>query len=671
MLVRVLVSKPRVDVVPKDVAEFLDEKVVRRLVKENRGVAVFVPTRAEVERLAADLTARWPKLNSAFYHGGEPIRVIRPYLEGQVEKPFLLAMTAAGQSAINVPGLDTVIIYDARYGNVVDRGRNVLHRLYLGANEILQMAGRVHGRVARGEVTILTDRPLRFQDLKPTPPEFQLAGDAERVALTCAALGVDAGDLELPVPLDRLAYRNAITRLTERGIVAEGRLTELGREVEAMPVERSWGELLVQCDPELAPVLAVASNVDSLHRMSREERDFRGIAITGSDHLTGYNLYAEAVNRFGSVEKVFGLDRHLFEEGIQAWAEERGVLVKAIEDAAMGMASVYRSLELHLPRGLPYVSKELKAKFLDLLARVMPFDLVIDESTADGQNVRIGKSSLAGNWGAVTGTIRYFADRFGTPRASIDGTTIPFELVRRNAKRGPPMVRIVGGRKGGHRLIVARTLSYFGFDLDTAEEPLIEPVGEGLAASLVGALALGLVDGSAPHPDQGLVRRAVRELGELWRRSGGREKGCDPERARQAVAAQLAGVASWQAFQERRITLRVEDYIAAAARERLAALPSTIRLFGDATAIEYDIVRGRAVARLRLREGQARRLTEHDLPAFDRPVLYSVTRGDEAPLEAESLEALGALLRKPSPRSHPHRARKERHRIPKPPKRRR
>ena len=54
-----------------------------------------------------------------------------------------MAMTAAGQSALNVPGLDTVIIYDARYGNVVERGRNVLHRLYLGANEILQMKRRL------------------------------------------------------------------------------------------------------------------------------------------------------------------------------------------------------------------------------------------------------------------------------------------------------------------------------------------------------------------------------------------------------------------------------------------------------------------------------------------------------------------------------------------------
>jgi hypothetical protein len=621
-----------------------------------------------VERLARDLVVRWPKLNAAFYHGGEPIRVIRPFLEGQVAKPFLLAMTAAGQSAINVPGLDTVVIYDARYGNVVDRGRNVLHRLYLGANEILQMAGRVHGRVARGEVTILSDRPLRFEDLRPTPPEFQLAGDAERVALTCAAMGVDAGDLELPVPLDRIAYRRAIARLTERGLVADGKLTDFGREVEAMPVERPWGELLVQGGAELAPILAVASNVDSLHRMSREERDLRGVAITGSDHLTVYNLYAEAVNRFGLVDRVYGLERHLFEEGIAEWAEERGVLVKAIEDAAMGMAAVYRSLELPLPRGLPYVSRDLKQKFLELLARVMPFDLVLDEQTADGQEVRVGKSSLAGTWGAVAGTVRFFADRFGVPRASIDGTTIPFEMVRRFAKRGEPVIHVGGPRK--HQgLVVARTVSYFGFDLETIEEPMNGPVPVEMRPVLRDGLTEALIDGSAAHPDHGPVKRAVRELDELWRRSGGREGGCAPDRVRAAVARQLDGITSWKDFQARRVTLDLAEFIDPAARARLEALPTTVRLFGDATAVEYDIERGQAIARIRLREGQARRLDGDDLPALDRPLRFLVARGGEAPIEAESLEALGALLRKPLPKAHPQRRREEKRRIPRPPRR--
>src|SRR5678815_125501 len=293
--------KARVEVLPQTPDEFFNERYIRHVLKERRGVAVFVPTRAEVERLAEDLGTQWKRLTTAFYHGGEPIRVIRPFLEGEVERPFLLAMTAAGQSALNVRGLDTVVILDARYANKVDRGRNVLHRLYLGANEILQMAGRVHGRVPNGEVTILSDRQLDFEALRPTPPEFQLAGDAERVALTCAALGVDARDLDLPVPLDKVAYRRALELLTARGLVREGRLTDYGREVEAMPVDRPWAELLVKADASVVPIAAVCSNIESLHRMTREERELHGVLVQGSDHLTAYNLFAEAVNQHGSL----------------------------------------------------------------------------------------------------------------------------------------------------------------------------------------------------------------------------------------------------------------------------------------------------------------------------------------------------------------------------------
>ena len=153
---------------------------------------------------------RAPRINTAFYHGGEPIRILRPFLEGGEQKPYFLAMTAAGQSALNVHGLDTVVIDDMRFTSIVERGKNVLTKLHLGANEILQMAGRVHGRVAGGRVFILSDRDIDFFSLKPTEPEFQLAGDSERVAITCADLGVRADELELPVPLDRVAYRRAI-----------------------------------------------------------------------------------------------------------------------------------------------------------------------------------------------------------------------------------------------------------------------------------------------------------------------------------------------------------------------------------------------------------------------------------------------------------------------------
>jgi hypothetical protein len=655
--------KAKVQVLPQAPDEFLNERYVRHIIKEKRGVAVFLPTRAEVERLGAELGEQWKRLTTAFYHGGEPIRVIRPFLEGEVERPFLLAMTAAGQSALNVPGLDTVVIYDARYGNVVERGRNVLHRLYLGANEILQMAGRVHGRVPHGEVVILSDRDLVFEQLRPTPPEFQLAGDAERVAITCAALGVDAGDLELPVPLDRTAYRRAAGLLTSRGLVEDGRLTPYGRQVEAMPVERPWGELLVHASGDLVPIVAVCSNIDSLHRMTREERDLHGVVVNGSDHLTAYNIYAEAVNQHGYVGQVYGLPRHLFEDGLAEWAERRGVLMKAIEDAALGTASVYRSLEVPLPKQLPYASKELRKQWAALLARFMPFDLVIDEHTADGQEARVSKTSVAGSWGAVAGTLRFFADRFGVPRAGIEGTTLSYDLVREHATLGPPRVVLTGPRK--HQgLAVERRRSYFGFDLDTEVAPLPGEVPVGLRDAARDVLAGALLAGQTPHPDQGRVRRAVEALDELWRRSAGTLEAASPESVRGLVRAQLEPVRSWDEFLRTRIVLDPSALVDPDTRGRLESLPSMVRLRGDAVPVDYELADGTGVARVRLREGQARRLRTDELPPLDRPLRFAVLRGRHEPVLADSLPELLAALRR-APRGarqesdeHPRRGRR-------------
>src|SRR5207244_6273287 len=135
----------------------------------------------------------------------------------------------------------------------------------------------------------------------PGAPGFALAGGRGGVAITLAALGVAAHDLDLPVPLDRRAYREALQLLTERGLIEQGRLTRYGREVEAMPVDRPWGELLYHAEGELTPIVAVAANIDSLHRMTREERDLKGLIVPGSDHLTAYNVFAEAVNKHGSL----------------------------------------------------------------------------------------------------------------------------------------------------------------------------------------------------------------------------------------------------------------------------------------------------------------------------------------------------------------------------------
>src|SRR5215208_6807745 len=463
----------KVEIADKEPAEFLDDKFLQKVYKEKRGVALFVPTRKGVEQAAEYVRERAPRINTAFYHGGEPIRVLRPFLEGGERKPYFLAMTAAGQSALNVQGLDTVVIDDVRFTSIVERGKNVLTKLHLGANEILQMAGRVHGRVAGGRVFILSDRDIQFAALRPTAPEFQLAGDSERVAMTCADLGVAADQLELPVPLDRVAYRRAVSLLEQRGIIENGRLSRYGKAVEAMPVDRPWAELLVNADDELVAYLGVMSSIESLHRMTREDRDLSGVTVPGSDHLTAYNLYAEAFSHCGYIGEVYALPRHLFDESIERWAEQRGVLVKAIEDAALATASIYRALGMELPTRMVNARDHIYRKFTQLLAQYMPFDLVIDEHTADGTEARVSKTSVCGSWGAIAGNLRYFADRSGIPRAAIEGTQIPMELIRRYATRGKVELLYDPRRKHGP-LTLKRSVEYFGFELESELETVEE-----------------------------------------------------------------------------------------------------------------------------------------------------------------------------------------------------
>jgi hypothetical protein len=651
----------RVTVTPERTREFLGPHFLRRVVREGRGVAVFVPTRAEVEDVAEEIGARWPALATAFYHGGEPIRVIRPFLDGSAPKPFLLAMTAAGQSALNIRGLDTVVILDARYQNVVRGGRNVLTRLPLGANEILQMAGRVHGRVAGGQVTILSERQIDFASLRPGPPEFQLAGDAERVALTCAALGVDARELELPIPLDRRAYAEAVALLESRGIIEEGRLTRYGAEVEDLPVERPWGELLLAADDDLVPTVAVCSSVESLRRMTREERMLRGVLVPGSDHLTVYSLYAEAVNEHAGIEVVHGLPRHVFRPSVDEWAERRGVLVKALEDAALGLASVCRALEMPLPARLPLADSAMLRRFQGLLARLAPLDLVVDEETATHEAVVVSRGSVCGTWGGIVGTIRYFADRSGGARAAIEGTQLPYDLMRQYALPQAPEVIYDPDRKRSP-LAVLRRLRYFGFDIDREIEPLeaIPPELRGPARS---ALVEALMTGRARHRDARHLRQTLERIGELVRRAGGALPGADGAAVRTELGRRLASVTHIGDFAKVDLALEVGQFVTEERRRELEALPAWVDLAGERCPLDYEVVDGVSTVRARLRERAARALRPQDLPRLDRPLGFTVLRGKRAALRADSLEELKYLLGEREPgRPSPGRARKHRRR---------
>jgi len=619
---------------------FLGDRFMRHVHKGKRGVAVFVPTRAGTEEVAKELGARYPQMLTEYYHGGEPVAKLRPFLEGDgAPHPFVLSMTSAGQSALNIRGLDTVVIEDAQFTTIVERGKSVLTRLPLGPNEILQMAGRVHGRVENGEVWILSERDIDFESLRPVVPNFQLAGDPERVALTCASMGVRADELDLPVPLDRIAYRRSVELLEKRGLIANNRLTEYGKRVEVLPVDRAWGELLVNADEHLVPVVTGCASIESLHRMLKPDNDIGQYVVKGSDHLTAYNIYQHVLDEIGMMGRVYDLPRHVFdEEALTKWCDERGVLVRSIEDAALAIASIYRSLDLELPSKLPKLNRGIERDWKRLVARVMPFSLVIDEETSWGEQVRVSKTSVCNNWGPVAGDLQYFADKSGRARGAISGTNLELDTLWEFATPGPAEIVYDPAHKRSP-LRMIRTREYHGFELDREDLPL-DRIPPELADEARRALADGVLTGKAYHPDQLHNRGVFRELREVWRRSGGTVAAASDDALRERIAARLEGVSGFQQFMDTPLRMNVDEIVPRDERQRWMQLPGEIEIHGETYPLDYWVEDGQGAVRARIPARLVYRIDEGEVPdsIAGRPLQWTVIRGKKEPVQAATLE---------------------------------
>jgi hypothetical protein len=347
---------------------------------------------------------------------------------------------------------------------------------------------------------------------------------------------------------------------------------------------------------------------------------------------------------------VYGLPRHLFdEERIERWADRRGALVKSIEDAALGMASVYRAVGLALPSRMPNAGEETLGAFQQLLAQYMPFTLVIDEQTASGDNARVSKTSVCGSWGPITGELRYFADKFGNPRASIEGTQIPYERLRPYATvtEGELLYNPESKRSP---LVLRRRVESHGFELEREIEPLNEFPPE-LAERARHALAEALARGEARHPGTRRNQEAIDAVRETYRRSGGATPRLSFVDLTAIYERQLSGVNSLDQFRHTTVYINADDIVPAELRSRYAQLPSTVSVRGREVEVHYDVEESATgtygVARLRLPEKLARTLASEELPALDRPLRFIVTRGARGAARASTLDALQEELDRP------------------------
>jgi hypothetical protein len=325
-------------------------------------------------------------------------------------------------------------------------------------------------------------------------------------------------------------------------------------------------------------------------------------------------------------------------------------MLKSVEDAALAMASVYRALRVILPSEMRPARDGTLRRFQELLAQVQPFDLVIDEETADGEPARVSRTSVCGSWGAVAGTVRYFADRFGVPRAAIEGTQVPRDLVRRYATGHPAEVVFVPERSQTP-LVMRRRVTYFGFELEREDEPLREWHGSGGAAART-ALAAALARGDALHPAVRRHRSRIDEIREVWRRSGGATASLGQAELTALYADALGGVGDVHQWRASRLDVDFGVLVSREERDRWMSLPGAVEIRDRAVPIEYDVEtdesgRTAGVARLRLPEKMARTLVAEELPVLDRPLRFVVHRGARGAVRAATLDALQVALDEP------------------------
>ena len=153
-----------------------------------------------------------------------------------------------------------------------------------------------------------------------------------------------------------------------------------------------------------------------------------------------------------------------------------------------------------------------------------------------------------------------------------------------------------------------------------------------------------LARGEARHAAVPRNQQGIEQVREAWRRSGGRTLKLGQAELGAWYESQLAGVASYHDFRAAPLRFDADAFVPRAERERYAELPGAVEVRGRTCPIHYEVEETPegpvGVLRIVMPEKVARGLVAEELPAFDRPARFTVTRGARGAVKAESVEAL-------------------------------
>ncbi len=221
----------------------------------------------------------------------------------------------------------------------------------------------------------------------------------------------------------------------------------------------------------------------------------------------------------------------------------------------------------------------------------MPFDLVIDEETSWGEEVRVSQTSVCGRWGAVTGDLRYFADRTGRGA----------RVHRGNAAAVRPDLAGGAAAGGGDHLRSGSASRPLAAELRAQLRRVRSstPTNVRWTNSRRGRrMPPGRRSRGRWRPGPRTTRiRApnrdtFRELREIYRRSGGATPEVSETALTEHFLERMAPVNSYSEFLKTPLRVDPDAWAPEEERRRLLALPATVELAGDEFPLDYAIEDG-------------------------------------------------------------------------------
>ena len=242
-----------------------------RLAKEGKNTLVFVPGKAEIEKVMADVErARVPGTVVLPLHGqldkDEQKKVFQKY-----DGAKIIVATNVAQTSITIDDIDAVVDSGLERQNRVKNGVEGLYLNPISQADCMQRAGRA-GRTKEGEYVLaqLDDNKFAsFDEREPYGTPEILRTRLDGTVLRLAKAGFDASKMDFYNVSSRgegvrQQFEQDVLRAKERlqklgALTENGNITTVGRQMDRMPLESHYARMMVEArkySPEVRQQLA-------------------------------------------------------------------------------------------------------------------------------------------------------------------------------------------------------------------------------------------------------------------------------------------------------------------------------------------------------------------------------------------------------------------------------